>query len=98
MGDVYFGLALQSLRCVAAGVDGKLPCTTAQESNAAPVADAHKKVQIQDESLGAGEESAEAPVLISQLDFVRSAADDLAEFLTFKEHVDWVDLSSRLSR
>jgi hypothetical protein len=59
MSDVSFGLALQSLRCVAAGVDGKLPCTTAQESNAAPVADANKNVQIQDESLGAGEESAE---------------------------------------
>ena len=52
MSDVYFGLTLQALRCVASGVERKPLCTTAQESNAAPVSDAHEKVQIQGERFG----------------------------------------------
>jgi hypothetical protein len=87
MGDVYFGLAFQSLRCVAARVDCKLPGSPAQKSYAAPISDAHKKVQIQGARVGAREDSATASVLISELDFVRRAADDLAQFLTFKQHV-----------
>ena len=98
MGDAYSCLALQTLRCVAAGVDGKLPCTTAQESNATQVADAYKEVQIQGETFGAGEESAAAPVIIAQLDFVRSPADDVAELLTLKQHVAWIVLWCVLSR
>jgi hypothetical protein len=98
MSDVYSCLVLQTVRCAAAGVDGELLSTTAQESNAAPVADAHKKVQVQDKSFGAGEEPAAATVLIAQLDFVRSPADDLAQPLTLKEHVAWIFLWCLLSR
>jgi hypothetical protein len=85
MSDVYSGLVFQALRCVAAGVESKVLCTTAKESNALPVSDAHKKVQIQGERLGTGEAAATAAVLIAELDHVQSAADDLAQFLTVKQ-------------
>jgi hypothetical protein len=46
MGDVLSGLAFQTPRGMTAGVDCQLPCTTAQESNAAPVTDAHKEIKV----------------------------------------------------
>ena len=46
MSDVHLTLALQSLRRMAPGVDGELPGATAQEPNAAAVADADKEIQI----------------------------------------------------
>lgn len=98
MGDVSSGLAFQPLRCVASGVDCKHLCTPAEKSNAAPISDTHKKVQIQGERFGTGENPTTAPVLIAELDFVWSAADDLAQFLTFKQHVAWGLLRYLLSR
>ena len=80
MSDVYFGLAFQALRCVASGVECKLLGTPAQKSNAAPVSDAHEEVQIQGERLSAGKNPATAAILIAKLDYVRSAADNLAQF------------------
>src|SRR5213592_4195567 len=94
MSDVHFGLALQSLRCVTSGVDRKPLCTTAQKSNTMPVSDANKKIQIQRERLVAKEDPATTPVLISQFDRVRSAADDLAQFLTLKIHLDTPPVSA----
>jgi hypothetical protein len=98
MSDVYFGFAFQALRCVASGVERKLLRATAQKSNATPVSDAHKEVHVQGERLCAGEDPATAPVRIAELDFVRSAADDLAQLLTFKQHLAWVLLRRLLSR
>jgi len=98
MSDVHFCLALQALRCVAAGVECKLLGTTAQKSNAAPVSDAHKEVQVQSERVPTGEGPVTASVLIAELDFVRSTGDELAQFLTFKYHVEWGLLRCRLSR
>jgi hypothetical protein len=86
MGDVYSGLALQTLRCVASCVERKLLVTSAQKSNTAPVSDAHKKVHVQGKRLGTREYPATASVLIAELDFVRSATDDLTQFLTIKQH------------
>jgi hypothetical protein len=37
-------------------------------------------------------------VLIAQLDFVRGAADDLAQLFTLKQHVLWIVLWYLLSR
>jgi hypothetical protein len=87
MGEVYSGFVFQTLRSVASRVDHKLPGTPAQKPNAPPVSDAHKKVQIQGERFVTGKDSATAAVLIAELHFVRSAADDLAQFLTIKQHV-----------
>ena len=98
MSDVYFGLAFQALRCVASRVECELPGTPAQKTNAAPVSDAHENVQIQGERLGAREDPATTPVLIAQFHLVRSAADELAQFLTLKQHVVWVVLWCLLSR
>jgi len=86
MGEVYSGFVFQTLRSVASRVDHKLPGTPAQKPNAPPVSDAYKKVQIQGKRFGTGKDSATAAVLIAELHFVRSAADDLAQFLTIKEH------------
>jgi hypothetical protein len=83
---------------VASGVDCEHLCTPAQKSKPAPISDTHKKVQIQGERFGTGENPATAPVLIPELDFVWSAADDLAQFLTFKQHVAWGLLRYLLSR
>jgi hypothetical protein len=69
---------------VASGVECKLLCPIAQKSNAAPVSDSHEKLKIQSQRLGAGENPATAPVRISELDVVRSAGKDFAEFLIFK--------------
>jgi len=85
--DVYSGLAFQAPRRMASGVDHEFLCATAQESNAAPVSDANKQVQIHGERFGTGEDSATTPVLITQFDFVRSATDDLAQFFTLDQHV-----------
>jgi hypothetical protein len=98
MGDVRPGLAFQALRCMASSVDCKHLCAPAQKSNAAPVPDTHKKVQIQEERFGTRENPATAPVFIPELDLVWSAADDLAQFLTFKQHVAWGILRYWLSR
>jgi hypothetical protein len=98
MGDVCSSLAFQALRCMASEVDVKLLCTTAQKSNAAPVSDAHEEVQIQCERLGARENPAATSVLIAELDFVSSASDDLAQFLTIEQHAVWELLRRSLSR
>jgi hypothetical protein len=78
MSDVYFGLALQSLRCVASGAECELPGTPAEKSNAAPVSDAHEKVQIQSERLSSGKNPGTAAILIAKLYHVRSAVDHIA--------------------
>jgi hypothetical protein len=98
MGEVYSGFAFQAPRGAASVVDYKLPGTPAQKPNAAPVADAHKKVQIQGERLGTGKDPATAAVLIAELDFVSSASDDLAQFLTIEQHAVWELLRCSLSR
>jgi hypothetical protein len=84
MSDMYSALAFQALRCVASCVECELLCTTAQKSNAAPVADAHKQVQIQGERLRAGKAPAATSARIAELDFIWGSADDLAKFLTFE--------------
>jgi hypothetical protein len=86
MSDVFSCLALQTLRCLTSSADGKLPRATAQESNAAPVADAHEQVQIQGKCFGAREIPAIAAVLIPELDCIRSAAYGLSKFLTVEQH------------
>jgi hypothetical protein len=78
MSDVYSGLTFQALRCVASGVERKLLGTPTQKSNTALVSNAHKKIQVQGKCLGTRENPATASVLIAELDFVRSAADDFA--------------------
>jgi hypothetical protein len=45
-GDVVSGLAFQTPRGMTAGVDCKLRPTTAQDSNAATVADADKEIKV----------------------------------------------------
>ena len=87
MSDVYSGLAFQPLRRMASGVESELLCATTQESNAAPVPDTHKQVQLHAECFGTGEDSATTPVLITQLDFGRSPTDDLAQFFSLDQHV-----------
>jgi hypothetical protein len=87
MCDVDPALALQTLRCVASSVEGKSLCAPAQESNASPIPDAHKQVEVQDERVRTGEHAITPPVLIPEFDFVRGAADDLAQFSTIKQHV-----------
>ena len=87
MSDVYSGLAFQALRCMASGVESELLCTSTQESNAAPVPDADKQVQIHVERFGTGEDSATTPVFITQFDFVGSATDDRPQFFTLDQHV-----------
>jgi hypothetical protein len=87
MSDVYSRLVLQALRCVASGVGGKLLGTPAEKSNTAPVADTYKKGQIQGKSFDTRKDPTAASVLIAKLDFVRSPAEDLAQFLTIKQHI-----------
>jgi hypothetical protein len=53
MSDVHLALALQALRRMASGVECKHLCTTAKKSNAAPVSDAYKQLQVQGEGFGA---------------------------------------------
>jgi hypothetical protein len=79
-------IAFQALRCVASSVERKLLGAPTQKSNAAPISDAHKKVQVQGKRLGTREDPATAPVLIAELDFVRSATDDLTQFSAIKQH------------
>jgi len=86
MSDIYSRIASQALRCVASSVDCELLCAPAQKSDPAAVSDTYKKVQIQGECLGTGEDPAAAPVLIAELDFVRRVADYLKQFLTLKQH------------
>ena len=78
MSDVDFGLAFQAVRCVASGVECKVPGTPAQKANAAPVPDAHEQVQIQGQRLSTGKDPATAAMLIAKLYPVRSAVDNLA--------------------
>jgi hypothetical protein len=78
MSDVHFGLALQALCCMASGVECVPPGAPAEKSNAAPVSDAHEKVQIQSERLSTGKDPATAAILIAKLYHVRSAVDNIA--------------------
>ena len=71
---------------------------TAKKSNAAPVSDANKEIQVQGQRVDAGEDPATASVFIAEFDFVGSAFDDLAQFLTVKKHFVWGLLRYRLSR
>lgn len=89
MSDVYPSFACQSLRCAAPSVECKFPCTPTQKSNAAAVPDANKKVQIQGECLGIGNDPATPSVLIAEFNVIWSVTDDLAQFLTVKQHVAW---------
>jgi hypothetical protein len=89
MSDVCFTLAFWLLRGVAAGIEGELLRPTAQKSNAAAVSDPDKEVQIQGERIGAGEDPATTSIFVAEFDFVGSAFDYLAQFLTVKEHVAW---------
>jgi hypothetical protein len=87
MGDVFSGLAFQALGGPATGVDLKPLRPPTQKPNAATVSDAHKKVKIQREGFIAGEDPAATSMLVAEFDFVGSAADDPAQFLTLKKHV-----------
>jgi hypothetical protein len=98
VGDVYFALALQSLGGVAPRVYREFLSAPAQKSNAPPISDTHKKVEIKGQRFGAGEDSATTPVLITEFNQVPSAADDLAQFFTIKQHVAWGLLRCMLSR
>jgi hypothetical protein len=98
MGDVHSVLAFQPMRCMASGVECELPGTPTQKSNAASVSDAHKEVQVQSERIRTSESPVTAAVLITKLDLVRRAVEDLAQFLTFKKHVAWGLLWCLLSR
>ncbi len=84
MSDIYSVVAFQppGPADVAASIHGKLLGTNAQKSNPALVSNAHKQVQMQIESVRDGEYPTTRAVLILQFDFARSAADDLAQFLT----------------
>jgi hypothetical protein len=84
MGDVSARLAFEALRSVAPGVERKLPSTTSKKSNASPVSDANKKIQIQGERLVPGEDPATATVIVVEFDEIRRTGDDLAKFLTLK--------------
>ena len=89
MSDACSGLTCKAAGCVASCVERRLRCTTPQESNSTPVSYAHEKVQIQIKGLSARQSLATAAVLILALDDVWGAGDDLAQFLTFEEHVGW---------
>ena len=65
----------------------ELLCPTTQKSNAAAVSDPYKEVQIQGERIGAGEDPATTSIFVAEFDFVGSALDDLAQFLTVKKHL-----------
>ena len=57
-----------------AGVERKRLGSPPHKSNAAPVSDAHEKVQIQDERLGTGKDPTTAAVLIREVCAAASSA------------------------
>ncbi|MBM3393742.1 MAG: hypothetical protein FJY37_03710 [Betaproteobacteria bacterium] len=84
--DVYLSFALQTLCRMATGVEDKLPRPTAEEFNAPSVSDTNEKIWVEGKGLRSGKHPETTPVVIAQFDSVRSAADDLAQFLSIEQH------------
>lgn len=97
-GYVHSGVTLQALGCPTTCVYYELRRAPPEKPNTATVANTDEQGQIQGKGFGAGKHPAAPSVLIAELYLVSSALDNLAQLMTFNQHVDQALFGCPLSR